>query len=490
MTAIATWARGTGEETTGELLKAIEQCEQLPVLDATVQRVLKAANDEESSVGTLVAAIEADPSFAANMLRFANSAYYSRPIRVTTVRQAVTMVGRVAIRRMALETATFRFFERAPGNGRAWRGQMHVHSIGVATLAAAIAERAGIDGDVPHLAGLLHDCGKLVMPLAFSEDTMDEIAASSPAGVARAAVERDRLGVDHAVAGALFAAYNGADEAVVQAIAAHHGGRLGVSVPSKEAACVQVADALAHMLGGSPPDEPLLDAGLAKLSLPISVLDELAEMGSVGGEGGEPGQIADRLQELEKLSQTDDLTGVANRRHWMATVRETLESGTPGSIVAIDVDRFGEINTHFGHSGGDAALVVISDILRRHGTAGRLGGDEFVLWVPGDTEAGEDASLGVLAGMDDVRSSGEPLARRLSISMGICSTEVLGQDIYTLLQRADEALYAAKSAGRARAHRATERGLMPLLPKGAPTVAAPATPDPEQNGNGAGPDAS
>ena len=69
----------------------------------------------------------------------------------------------------------------------------------------AIAERTGAAVDTAHLGGLLHDVGKLVMPLAFGDATLDAIAAEHPAGTPRARRERERLGVDHAAAGALVA---------------------------------------------------------------------------------------------------------------------------------------------------------------------------------------------------------------------------------------------------------------------------------------------
>ena len=66
---------------------AVEQIGQLPVLDRTVQRVLALCRDEDSSTGELTMVLENDAEFAANLLRFANSAYASRPVRVRTIRQ-------------------------------------------------------------------------------------------------------------------------------------------------------------------------------------------------------------------------------------------------------------------------------------------------------------------------------------------------------------------------------------------------------------------
>ena len=147
------------------------------MLDKTVQRVLALTEDEQCELGKLVSALESDPAIAVNVLRYANSAHAGRPIPAKTIRQAVVMIGRRATRQLCLEAVTFRFFESAPGNGRASRGQMHLHAVAVARVAAAAAAMVSLPPELPHLAGLLHDCGKLVMPLAFGESRMDQMAA-------------------------------------------------------------------------------------------------------------------------------------------------------------------------------------------------------------------------------------------------------------------------------------------------------------------------
>ncbi|MGZ6675016.1 MAG: HDOD domain-containing protein, partial [Solirubrobacteraceae bacterium] len=110
-----------------QLQDAIGRIGQLPVLDRALRRVRELAGDPESDTNELVAAIETDPGLAANVLRFANSAACARPVRAQTVRQAVTLVGRVNLGRLALEAAVCRFFELAPGTGGASRGLLHVH---------------------------------------------------------------------------------------------------------------------------------------------------------------------------------------------------------------------------------------------------------------------------------------------------------------------------------------------------------------------------
>src|SRR5215218_7142995 len=244
---------------------ALRRIGPLPVLGGTVARIRTLAADPNGTTSDLVTVIESDEAFAANLLRYANSAANARPIRARTIRQAVTLLGRRALVRIALEAATYRFLERFPGGAHLSRGQLHVHAVTVAAYAYTAAELRGAHTDTAHLAGLLHDVGKLLMPAAFGIVALEEIATEAPVGADRAALERRRLGLDHAAAGALLVGLSEPDDAVTRAIAYHHGGPTGLACPSPEAACVQIADAIAHLLAGNEIDRTLLGIALERL---------------------------------------------------------------------------------------------------------------------------------------------------------------------------------------------------------------------------------
>jgi len=426
-------------------MSAITQCGQLPVMDRAVQRVLALTQDEQCELGLLVAALEADPALAVNLLRYANSAYAGRPIQAKTVRQAVVMIGRQATRQLCLEAVTFRFFESAPGNGRMSRGQMHVHAVAVARVAAAAAHMVGISPDLPHLAGLLHDCGKLVLPIAFGEEATDEIASLHPSGVARSKAEWDRFGIDHAYAGALLAEQSGLDDELVAGIAWHHGGKRGCVAPTPGIACLQLANIVVGMLAGEEPDAGLLAEILTKLDLTPDALDELAEAADANSPPAAGSGLGDRVSELERLASTDELTGLANRRHWMATVRHTIESGACGNVLLCDLDHFKQINDTHGHATGDLVLMEVSRVLERHGMAGRIGGDEFALWVAGDT--GAEVAARIVTEVATAFGNHDQLG--VGVSVGVAPQL---DDLSEALEAADRALYEAKSAGRGRAH--------------------------------------
>src|SRR3954449_5385129 len=272
----AGWREDVSIEAEDRLLDAIDTLADFPVLDGTVQRVIALADDPEATTAHLVGALEADATFAANLLRYANSAALARPIRSRTVRQAVMFVGREALRRLALEAATYRFFERAPGTGSA-RGELHEHAVAVAAVAAAAAEQVGAHGDSPHLGALLHDIGRLVLPIAFGAEACDEISALAPDTRARAVLEHERFGIDHAYAGALLAERWGVSAEVVAAIAWHHGGIGGDASPTPQMACVQVGDQVVHIAAGDEADDVLLEVALERAGLSAAALDALAQ---------------------------------------------------------------------------------------------------------------------------------------------------------------------------------------------------------------------
>ena len=425
---------------------ALRRIGPLPVLGGTVSRIRTLANDPHGTTTDLVGVIESDEAFSANLLRYANSAANARPIRARTIRQAVTLLGRRALVRIALEAETYRFLERFPGGAHLSRGQLHVHAVTVAAYSATTAEVRGAHTDTAHLAGLLHDVGKLLMPAAFGVQPLEEIAALAPAGSARAELERQRLGLDHAAAGALLVGLSEPADDVTRAIAYHHGGPTGLACPSAETACVIVADTIAHLLTGDEPDRTLLGIALEKLGASTELLDDVAERAGVAATSA-TGDLAEAVGRLEAVAHTDDLTGLHNRRSWLETVRRELADDAVGALLICDIDGFKAVNDRHGHRAGDLVLTEVARVLARHGVAGRLGGDEFGVWVRGGEEAGRRACTAI---PEDVAASLPPelVVSGLGITVGMAQTPPGGAEVMELLETADRELYAGKPGGR------------------------------------------
>ncbi|MDF3031169.1 MAG: hypothetical protein K0R03_1727 [Moraxellaceae bacterium] len=160
--------------------------------------------------------------------------------------------------------------------------------------------------------------------------------------------------------------------------------------------------------------------------------------------------------ELERLSCTDGLTGLANRRHFMERLdteqKRAMRYGTPFSVVLCDADHFKCVNDSYGHHAGDDVLRHLGRVLAGGlrvpaDVAARLGGEEFALLLTGCTHA--DAvkvceRLRRELGAHEFESQG----RRFAVTMSLGVATFAGDDAGALLRTADARLYAAKAAGR------------------------------------------
>lgn len=158
-------------------------------------------------------------------------------------------------------------------------------------------------------------------------------------------------------------------------------------------------------------------------------------------------------EELIRLAETDPLTGVYNRRAFFDRARLAAEQGgRPARISAIlaDIDHFKRINDEHGHDVGDVAIKAMAELIAGAGIGGRLGGEEFGIVLPGCSldEATARAER-LREAVQALRIRGSRHAINFTSSFGV-STWVEGDDVTTLLKRADLALYAAKSGGRNR----------------------------------------
>ena len=173
--------------------------------------------------------------------------------------------------------------------------------------------------------------------------------------------------------------------------------------------------------------------------------------------------LAQANQRLELLSNTDGLTGIANRRHFdEALAREwarAQRARTSLALVMLDVDLFKHFNDHYGHLAGDACLQALALTLaqvgaRREGDlAARFGGEEFMLLLPGtDLAAAVDVARHVQAAIGQLAlpHEGVPLGV-VTVSFGVASLQP-GRDQLPaeLVRRADQARYRAKQGGRDR----------------------------------------
>lgn len=163
-------------------------------------------------------------------------------------------------------------------------------------------------------------------------------------------------------------------------------------------------------------------------------------------------------QELERLAQTDFLTNLANRRHFMTLAEQefsrTLRYGGPLSVLMMDLDHFKRINDTYGHKTGDTVLqrfaALCRQTLREVDTVGRLGGEEFAVILPEtDGEHAFEVAERLRMTIADAEVPAERASPiRFTVSIGVATLSGATANIEILISQADQALYEAKGAGR------------------------------------------
>lgn len=182
-------------------------------------------------------------------------------------------------------------------------------------------------------------------------------------------------------------------------------------------------------------------------------------------------------EHLRHLSERDSLTGLFNRRTFLERLEEMLgwrDFGT-SALLYIDLDNFKAVNDLRGHHQGDEALRAVADLIgagiRPGDIAGRMGGDEFVLWLARTGEHGAaTVARRLLVGIQELQTLSAAADKPLGLSIGIAVHEPgEGEGVAALIERADTAMYQAKTHGK---------GSFTLAPPHLPTLLLPPTGDP------------
>jgi diguanylate cyclase (GGDEF)-like protein len=158
--------------------------------------------------------------------------------------------------------------------------------------------------------------------------------------------------------------------------------------------------------------------------------------------------------QLWDMAVTDSLTGLYVRRYFLIKLNEEIHRAERFdkiiSVIMADLDNFKDINDTYGHAAGDRALEAISHFLQKNirdvDTIARYGGEEFVMLIP---DADQDAAFSLAERLREelakVRLENMP---PITVSFGIASFPVDGQNVEDLIKKADAAMYAAKRNGR------------------------------------------
>ena len=162
---------------------------------------------------------------------------------------------------------------------------------------------------------------------------------------------------------------------------------------------------------------------------------------------------------VARLAMQDDLTGIANRRHFYRQAEAEFahfhRSKQPLTLLMLDLDHFKRINDQYGHGVGDAVLIrftqYVSTQIRQEDLLGRVGGEEFAILLR-DATIDQAKTIGerIREGVAQLPIFGGDDADRFTVSIGIATAEDADASFDVLFGRADKALYLAKQDGRNR----------------------------------------
>lgn len=237
----------------GRLRAIVHQIGRLPSAPRVWMELSRMLDDPRHDSEHLTQLIGRDASLAAKVLQLANSAYFGRAGRATTLSAAVALLGENVVRNLVLSTEAHSAF--APSGtvgGLSLEGEQR-HGASVARLAAGLEPGAAWGADA-FAAGLLHDLGKLVLATRIPHLYANMLADARHDEGALVELERERLGADHALVGAYLFDLWGLPPRIVEAVARHHDEPESLAGPLDATSAVAWADRLTR--GGASATTP------------------------------------------------------------------------------------------------------------------------------------------------------------------------------------------------------------------------------------------
>ena len=178
--------------------KSLKCIERLPMLSPMITQLVVRMARPNCDIADLANFIEKDTLLSAQVLRLANSALFARDSYVSSIRQAILLVGIGAVRRFAIGTFISNLFRRTRPLSCFSMSRFNLHSVATGTLAEMLADELPVDhAEDAFVAGLLHDIGKMVIAVCMPEQYESILSAAALDEGRLEEFERAALGVDH-----------------------------------------------------------------------------------------------------------------------------------------------------------------------------------------------------------------------------------------------------------------------------------------------------
>lgn len=227
---------------------ALSRIHHLPSLPTVVLELLASVDQEDINLDDLAQKISQDQAITARTLRLANSSFYGMERQVTSIQEAIAILGFQTVRRMVTTAALLDAFESTTENrfnfNRFWQ-----HAIATAVCARELAPHLEVNPDHAYTAGLLHDIGRLVLATQFQTEYTATLAYQAAQDCPLLVAEQAVLGIDHAQVGEALTQHWKFPLTMTRAVADHH--RTSCQGIAPLSLVVMAANAMAYALDTS-----------------------------------------------------------------------------------------------------------------------------------------------------------------------------------------------------------------------------------------------
>ena len=262
------------EDKRSEIRRLIRDIKSLPTLPGIIVKLGSLAENDKVSSQEMARVVSADQVLSAKVLRLVNSAFYGFPGRVSTVSNALILLGVNVVKSLAITSSIFEIMEKNVVG--LWE-----HSMGVAVAANTLSKTLKLpDAEETATAALLHDIGKVIIKLKLQEDYDELTTIMREKECTMLEAERELLETDHAEIGGWLIQSWLLPEKLIEPVACHHQIEKS-SVHQVKTAVVHIADALIKASGfgfsGDPFVPPIHPAAWKKLGLTEALLATVIE---------------------------------------------------------------------------------------------------------------------------------------------------------------------------------------------------------------------
>ena len=492
----------------------IESGKNLPVLSGSIAKLMSLTQSDESSISQIAEIIKKDIGLSTAILRITNSSAFGLLRKITSIDQAVVLLGFKSVRNIAIAVGMVDSFSPSEGTylSKIWQRSL-LTGIAASEL---FSLNDGINHDDAFTNGLLHDIGLIVLYVYNNDLSSQLVNKMETDGRVSLAEERNIFGCDHVEVGRLIAEKWELPAGIKFSILHHHDdpnlghriskkndlssiyylsslvgdifylGKKDASIKSFMNMSYELmgietdkAEELLHKINpqfveiasyfnieiesGKTYEQILCEANKEILNITISsevTKHHLTE--AFNREKDLARKLEEKNQELRIMASKDALTGLYNRqfldeileKEWHRSERH----GHPLSMAMVDIDDFKKINDTYGHKAGDTILVKIAETfiknLRKNDFVARYGGEEFAFIFP-ETDLKNACHITKMINRFvkdlDISFVGDKV-KSLSISCGVSAAypSEAGDSVDKLIKRADDALYDAKRSGKNR----------------------------------------